>query len=848
MKRIEKTETKIEDEREKSDEANAVCDEMERTEKTETKIEDETEISDEANTVCDEMERTETLNTKIVDEREKSDEANTACDEIERTEKTETQIKNNSKTVEVTFSTQTQINIEEEREKSDEEDEEDYPTQSKNNSKSVEVTFNPVKVKGKVKTSNRNALYRKILENIENSEIIHKEQPNTGKKRLNKSIPKIKLKEMKKKEQDSPENEDDNSDDTEEENEIILTENMHVDEIIDTKKIKEHKTLKKGEKLHEDDATSSQANTKRKLSNASIPNMKLKKKKKKEQDSLENEDEDENSDTEKKKIISTKNNRDDKKGERIYEDDAPLSKLSQAIQKRNTGSGKLKYNKIKKKEQDCFESEGDDTDVAEEENTIIFESDDEIDELNEDINENENEASSDEEETLDSILQWSQKSIPVRKPKFVGPLPGASTNFNLKNEATELEYFMKYLPENLFETMAINTNKYKPIYENFRNAKVLDFEQITTDDIRSFIACRMVMGVNVNPAVDDYWSSDPTLRNHFISKTLTRKRFRMISRYYHINDPTQDPTRLKKARNSDPLYKVNPLLTHLNKQCADLYNLNQEVSVDEAMIKFHGQHSGTIGAPFKPAKRGFRIFALADGHNGYISNFEVYLRKKEREVGLTKRVVEDLMATILGRNHIVFVDKFYTSTSLALSLLSKNTYISGSFNISRQNFPDDLKPKKGVTKKKDPVRSLQRGECLSRQTKDGKLVACVWKDSALVYNLNTCYNILINTTTAIRKHRVDGKWVQDTIPCPQPIREFNKYMGGVDTHDHIRSSYTTQRKSRIWWHYFTWFSVDLALSNSYLLWKVRHKGSHKSFQLEVCNLCCLLSTQFVLTH
>ena len=56
----------------------------------------------------------------------------------------------------------------------------------------------------------------------------------------------------------------------------------------------------------------------------------------------------------------------------------------------------------------------------------------------------------------------------------------------------------------------------------------------------------------------------------------------------------------------------------------------------------------------------------ADGVSGYLWNFQVYMRK-QKEVGLTQRVVENLTEPVAGRNHIIFVDKFYTSVPLALS-------------------------------------------------------------------------------------------------------------------------------------------------------------------------------------
>ena len=154
-------------------------------------------------------------------------------------------------------------------------------------------------------------------------------------------------------------------------------------------------------------------------------------------------------------------------------------------------------------------------------------------------------------------------------------------------------------------------------------------------------------------------------------------------------------------------------------------------------------------------------------------------------------------------------------------------------NTSRKNWPNELKVNKICRKRDDPVRKLERGQCLYRQSANAKLVACVWKDTALVYNLNTCFNINVKVNSVERKQRRDGKWVKDSIPCPKPIRQFNQFMGGVDQHDHLRASYSTQRKSQKWWTYFAWYLVDVCLVNAYLLWKIDHKSDHKSFQLAV---------------
>lgn len=185
----------------------------------------------------------------------------------------------------------------------------------------------------------------------------------------------------------------------------------------------------------------------------------------------------------------------------------------------------------------------------------------------------------------------------------------------------------------------------------------------------------------------------------------------------------------------------------------------------------------------------------------------------------------------------MYTDKFYTSIPLAKSLLCKGIYLCGSINHTRKQWPHQLKPNKTKKKADDAIRSLKRGESIQMQSSDTSLTATVWKDSALVSNLSTCHGPTYNKRDSklTRKIRTEEGTVESKeFSCPPCIVDFNKFMGGVDRHDHLRSSYTLQRASSKWWHYFMWFATDVALINAYILYRESHpKCAHKKFQLQV---------------
>ena len=189
------------------------------------------------------------------------------------------------------------------------------------------------------------------------------------------------------------------------------------------------------------------------------------------------------------------------------------------------------------------------------------------------------------------------------------------------------------------------------------------------------------MGINQLPALDDYWSSDRTLR---YSPIADRIRFWEISRYLHfVNNSTLLP---KGSPGYDRLGKVRPVIDHLSKQFADLYEPNKEVAVDEAMIKFTGRSAVKQYMPMKPTKGGIKVWVLGDSHNGYFHTFQVYTGKEgsvEKQLG--QRVVKDLTQLLKGKNHHVF-----TSEQLLQDLLDDGILTCG-YCQKRQGFPSALK-------------------------------------------------------------------------------------------------------------------------------------------------------------
>lgn len=177
----------------------------------------------------------------------------------------------------------------------------------------------------------------------------------------------------------------------------------------------------------------------------------------------------------------------------------------------------------------------------------------------------------------------------------------------------------------------------------------------TKQELHAFWGINLVMGYNQLPSYMDYWKNDPDLSVPFVSSALPRNKFSQILSNLHVNNNTEIPN-----GNTDKLYKLRPLIDALNNNYIKLYEVSQNVSIDESMILFKGRHSIKQYNPMKPIKRGYKLWVRAD-MDGYISMLDIYQGKQSalditgeaEEFGLGERIVINMSRDLFGKHHEV---------------------------------------------------------------------------------------------------------------------------------------------------------------------------------------------------
>ncbi|XP_060863344.1 piggyBac transposable element-derived protein 4-like [Metopolophium dirhodum] len=336
-----------------------------------------------------------------------------------------------------------------------------------------------------------------------------------------------------------------------------------------------------------------------------------------------------------------------------------------------------------------------------------------------------------------------------------------------------------------------NNNPYHIVFQTNLYATQIGkpFTPTYDGEIRVFIGLNMCMSVKRLPSYRDYWSSAPDLHDEYISSMMSVKRFSWLLSHIHFNDNQLLPKR--GEANYDKLYKIRPLLDYIGQNFFNSYRPHRDVAVDEAMVKFKGRSTLKQYMKDKPVKRGYKVWMLCDS-SGYNLKFEVYTGKKEGtvEAGLGGRVVLDLCKELENKNHVVYMDNFFSNNQ------------------------------------------LQRGE-YDWATSNKGLAFYKWKDRKTVHILSSLHSP--DDKVFVNRKEKDGS--TSKVPCPLALKDYNSNMNFVDNFDRLKKDYQCDRKSHKWYMRLFFHFIDCCVVNSFIIYKELDtegkKLTNKNFRREV---------------
>lgn len=111
-----------------------------------------------------------------------------------------------------------------------------------------------------------------------------------------------------------------------------------------------------------------------------------------------------------------------------------------------------------------------------------------------------------------------------------------------------------------------------------------------------------------------------------------------------------------------------------------------------------------------------------------------------------------------------------------------------------------------------------RGESEMYSSNTG-LLCLKWKDTKVVIIVSNCHRTEMGE--AKRKNK-DGS--RTSVPCPEAILFYNKFMRGVDLADQLSTLYDINRKSSKWWKKVFYKLLMTSVVNAWILFQdIQHK-------------------------
>ena len=172
-----------------------------------------------------------------------------------------------------------------------------------------------------------------------------------------------------------------------------------------------------------------------------------------------------------------------------------------------------------------------------------------------------------------------------------------------------IEFYKKFLNNSIFELIVEESNRYA-IQCNPSSPL-----NLSCNELEQFIGILYAMSLVKMPSTRLYWSKEFYFEK--VAGTMPVNRFEKIKKFLHCSD---NLTRPKNC--TDRLYKIRPLVDHLQKQFSNL-KPSELLCIDEQIVPFKGKSGLKQYNPKKPKKWGYKLYVLS-GIDGLIYNFQVY--------------------------------------------------------------------------------------------------------------------------------------------------------------------------------------------------------------------------------
>jgi hypothetical protein len=319
--------------------------------------------------------------------------------------------------------------------------------------------------------------------------------------------------------------------------------------------------------------------------------------------------------------------------------------------------------------------------------------------------------------------------------------------------------------------------------------------------------------------IRDYWDSP---YHNAWTKFMTRGRYLQITCALHFNDNNDE-----EGRARDSLHKIRPLLNTIKKTLGKYATFGNEISYDEATMankSSYGRHLICFN-PMKPTgKFHFKIYMICCAKSNLTLRMKIHTRDNsdmdsednfnEFLNKLDNQTIQ-LCKPLFNSGCTVNMDNYYMSTTCAMKLRQNGVFCRGTIRSNRKFVP------KSILFTPAESRTLPRGTHRIAVNHDNNMMAIGWLDNKPVHFVSTA-----DTTDIVTVNRKSGA-TQIAVSAPMAVANYNKFMGGVDRHDRLRSTFSLCKRHKFKKYYvkLLLFIMDIGLTNAWVYYKMCHEDT-----------------------
>lgn len=359
-----------------------------------------------------------------------------------------------------------------------------------------------------------------------------------------------------------------------------------------------------------------------------------------------------------------------------------------------------------------------------------------------------------------------------------------------------------------------------------RKSRVNLWKPTNVDELYTYFAISIAIGVVIKSDMQEFWKKDDTIfQTPGFNIAMSRNRFLLLDKFLHFNN--NDFLDLNVSRAEAKVFKIAPIVEHLNERFPQLYQLGQNICLDESLTQWKGFRlkQSTQNKNFNSIKS----LELCDSQSGYLYKFDLITGSDEMQTPVMPVALTHPIPTVLRllngmehRGHCVWMDSYYSSPALARILKTHGFDCVGTLKTNRQFVPREMNEKKKLP--------LQKAQIFGCTTGDVDVVVC--KDTKNVAFVSTFHGTNI------------GYCHFDQTRKPIVIRDFNVCMSGMDRKDQQLSIFPIERKmTRIWYKKFFRRLLNASILNAYIIFREslsteaqRGRQTHRIFRQALVKL------------